>query len=264
MLNNVVAVHEGRILRESLAKPFYYRGVGSCHAGRAVSDRLLSLMRERGYQARTRAEADFVNSIKEEHAFVTLDAAAARSEGGAKEVRIALPAGLELDGSHVDEAGGGRYVTLGDELFRCAEEVLFAPVLPEITQGDGVVAGLHEIAWQVVENSPAELRATLCANVIVAGGNVLPGLSARLEKELRALAAASSHGHAPSPLEVRVSTGGPAEPSLAAWVGASMLAASADFESLSMSSEEFDEIGPELVHTRCWSWNANGQRVGLS
>ena len=37
--------------------------------------------------------------------------------------------------------------------------------------GGGVVSGLHEIAWQVVNNSPAELRATLCANVLVAGGN---------------------------------------------------------------------------------------------
>jgi actin len=243
MLNNVVAVHEGVMLSESLARPFYYRGFGSCFAGRAVTDRLIRLMGERGYNVCTRAEADFVETIKEKHAYVALDAAAAATSD--KEVRVPLPDGVEIEGSHLEEgAGGARYLTLGDELSRCAEE-LFTPKVPEVEQGDGVVAGLHEIAWQVVNNSPAELRATLCANVLVAGGNAaLPGFAARLEKELGALAAAAM-------LEVRVSEDGPADSSLAAWVGASRFAASEAFGRLSISSDEYEEHGPELVHRRC-------------
>ena len=44
---------------------------------------------------------------------------------------------------------------------------------------------------------------------------------------------------------------GPADYSLAAWVGASNFAASEAFGRLSISSDEYKEHGPQLVHRRC-------------
>jgi actin-related protein len=51
---------------------------------------------------------------------------------------------------------------------------------------------VHEAAWNVISKCDADLHKEMCANIVLAGGSsMLPGFSARLDKELSALVLSS-------------------------------------------------------------------------
>ena len=67
------------------------------------------------------------------------------------------------------------------------------------------------------------------------------GFGERLEKEVRGLA--------PKTREINVEA--PAERKFSAWIGGSLFSALPNFKQLWISKEEYDEIGPSLVHRKC-------------
>ena len=84
-------------------------------AGRDLTEYLSKIIIERGYSFTTPAEREIVRDIKEQLAYVTLDFDAGMDHG------------VEIEEKEY-ELPDGRSITLGKELFRCAE-VLFKPSL---------------------------------------------------------------------------------------------------------------------------------------
>ena len=94
---------------------------------------------------------------------------------------------------------------------------------------------------QSVEACLPDLRDALLANVVCVGGTSLfPNYAARLERSLRGIAPADA------PVEVTAAE----EPLLAAWRGGSLFAASAEYESQTVTRAQYHEGGHALCRRR--------------
>lgn len=185
----VSAVHRGRPVG-----PVARSAIG----GRDITNHLLHRLTQRGYTFTGRAERGLVQVIKERLCFVALDYDDARKRA---EDTSAIEETCELPDGRVASVGVERFAC-PDRLFRPEDWGLEVPGLPAMVQ-------------QVVDAADSGIRADLFAGVVLTGGTaLLPGLSERLAKELRAL----SRG---APVEVVT----PTEPGHRAWSGASILAA---------------------------------------
>jgi actin-related protein len=123
-------------------------------AGRNLTEYLMRILSERGYNFRTTAEREIVRAIKEKLCYVTSDYELELSTGTYEEKSYELP--------------DGQILTIGDERFRCPE-VLFKPSLLGNEAG-----GIHDIVYQSILK--CELRKDLVVNTILSGGSSLfPG-----------------------------------------------------------------------------------------
>jgi len=71
---------------------------------------------------------------------------------------------------------------------------------------------------------------------------MLPGFADRLKKEIVDLA--------PSIAKVRIVA--EIERKFAVWMGGSMLASLSTFEKMWISKQEYNELGPSIVHRKCF------------
>lgn len=235
-LTHILCVYEGHVLYHTLPRPHFYRGIGGGRAGQFVTDGLMKLLSTNlGVTFSTTKEREVANQLKEKHAFV-----APSSESSSEHSPVVCPLREAIDGHET--------ITLGAERHQCTER-LFTPDEDEldISQGDGLVAGLHEAAWQALQRCPDDLRQTMCEHVVLSGGNaMLPGFAERMRRELGTLASAQG-------LEIRL-VADETQPNrrIDAWVGASRMAATAGFEGRCITRDEYEECGPSVVHRRCF------------
>lgn len=134
-------------------------------AGRDLTDHLVKLLAERGYNFKTTAEQrEVVRDIKERLAYVALDfdeEMKASSESTEIEKQYTLP-----DGSTI---------TIGNERFRCAE-VLFQPSLI----GREFV-GIHKRVHESINKCDIDIRKDLYSNIVLSGGTTMfPGIQERM------------------------------------------------------------------------------------
>ena len=208
-----------------------YKGYALPHAvlrldlgGRDVTEYMQKLLSERGYSFTTSAEKEIVRDIKEKLAFVStdfdddLDRAEESSD-------------LEQD----DELPDGQVITVGSERFR-APEVLFQPHLIGLEQD-----GLHKLIFNSIMKCDVDIRKDLYSNIVFAGGNTMfAGVAERTQKELKNLA--------PDSMTVRVIA--PPERKDSVWIGGSLLSSLSTFQEKWITSEEYDESGPSIVHRK--------------
>jgi actin-related protein len=122
-------------------------------------------------------------------------------------------------------------ICIGSERFACPE-ILFRPLLPS-------VAGIHTATDAVIKACDAHIQHRLYGNILLAGGSIsLPGMQARMEKEMRAAAPG-----------VHVSVSAASKHS--AWTGGALLASSPQFLNTCMLNAEYDEFGPTIVESKC-------------
>ena len=87
------------------------------------------------------------------------------------------------------------------------------------------------------------MRRDLLANVVLSGGTtVFEGLPARMQRELAALAPASS----------KVKVVAPPERKYSVWIGGSILSSLSTFQQMWITRQEYDESGPSVVHRKCF------------
>lgn len=87
------------------------------------------------------------------------------------------------------------------------------------------------------------VRRDLYANVVLSGGtSMYPGLDERLQKELQGLVESTS---------LRVKVYAPAERKYSVWIGGSILASLSTFQQMWVTSQEYDEYGPSIIHQKC-------------
>ncbi|EGW05114.1 Actin-related protein M1-like [Cricetulus griseus] len=88
-----------------------------------------------------------------------------------------------------------------------------------------------------------DLRNSFFSNIILAGGSTsFPGLDKRLIKDVAKMAPANT------PVQVTA----PPERKISVWMGGSILASLSAFQDMWITAAEFEEVGPNIVHQRCF------------
>ncbi|XP_078588989.1 uncharacterized protein LOC144869507 isoform X2 [Branchiostoma floridae x Branchiostoma japonicum] len=198
-------------------------------AGRDLTSYLMRILKERGHSFVTSAEHEIVRDMKERLCYVAGDF---RTETEKAET--------SPDCEQVYVLPDGHSVVLSSERFRCGE-VLFDPSLLGKEHG-GIQYAVHDS----VMRCDMDLRRELFSNVVLSGGNtLLQGLPERLEKELSSIV--------PSSLARSVRVVQPQDRKYLVWKGGAVLASMDQFRQAWISQQDYDEIGPAVVHRKCFS-----------
>ena len=158
-----------------------------------------------------------------------------------------LPRSVEQDFAYLsilDDAGTRDYklpdeniISVGDCRLK-APQILFWPHLIG-ESGDGV----HKMVFDSIKKCDKDIQGDLFENVVLCGGSTLfPGISDILESELRLLASDST----------KIKVIAPPERKYTVWIGGSILSSLSTFGEMCATKSEYDEIGPRIVHRKCF------------
>ena len=132
----------------------------------------------------------------------------------------------------------GQVITIGNEQFRCPEAVFQSSLIDmDCSIQESCSYSLLSLTGYDCEN-----RYDVCATIALAGGNTtFPGFPERVHKEVTALLP-------PGPLKLRVL------PAIehSSWIGGSIVASLSAFEQMVITKEEYKELGPAIVHRKCF------------
>merc|ERR1712129_443245 len=193
-------------------------------AGRTVTDYLIRIIAERGYMFTTTAEREMVRDIKEKLGYVALDYDAEIAKE--KESPSEFEKHYEMPDGHV--------LTFGNERFRCAE-VLFKPSFIGSSQ-----EGLHNVVYNCIMRNDFHAQQNLSKNIVLAGGcSMFPGMGKRIHKELKLMA--NRNWRITAQPERKYSS----------WIGGSILSSLSTFEEMWITKEEYQDVGPSIVHRKC-------------
>ncbi|KAJ6473293.1 actin actin-like protein [Mycena sanguinolenta] len=208
-----VPVYEGFPLRHNVLR----LGI----AGQDLTEFLNKDLTKR-YPSTATADYATVRAVKEKLCYVAMDfeqelLTAAQSS--------AINASYELP--------DGQSITLGQERFRPAE-CLFQPSLLGFD-----APGVHQAVFDCISKCDLDIQRDLYRNIVLAGGTtMLPSITDRLYQELVALA----------PADTRIRIVARQERKYGSWIGGSILASLSTFRNMWCSKQEYDEIGPGIIH----------------
>lgn len=212
-ISHTVPIYEGKVVPQTLSRIDM--------AGRDLTDYMAKMLDERGLVVTERA---IVQDIKEQFAYVALDFNEELQRKSAELRSYDLP--------------DGQVIRIGDERFRCAE-ILFTPSLAGFES-----AGLHQIAYDSIMRCDVDIRKELFGNIVLTGGSTMfNGIDTRLAKEVTALV----------PPTMAVDVVAPADRKYSVWIGGSIFSylSTTSFPTRWIAREEYDDIGPAIVHRKC-------------
>ncbi|OIT34785.1 actin-101 [Nicotiana attenuata] len=218
-LTHTVPIYEGHALPHAISRLDL--------AGRDLTDYLYKLFWESSYNGRFNVRTDTICHMKKKIAYIALDFEQEIEK--VKNCSKSVEKGYELP--------DGQVINIGAERFRCPE-VLFQPSLVGMQ-----ATGIHEKAYNSIMRCDVDIRKDLFSNIVLSGGSTMfSGIPERMVKEITALA--------PSGMKIKVVA--PPERKYGAWIGGSILASLCTFEQMWITKGEYDEIGPSIVHRKCF------------
>ena len=186
-------------------------------AGSDVTDYLMKLLNQKGYQFTTSEEREMVRDVKENVACVSVD------------YQNEVPSKPPLSYTLPD----GTVIEMTDEHFRCSE-ILFQP---EILGKK--LRGLHTLIHDSLMECCIDSRRDIYVNIILTGGcSMTPGLAERMKNEMRKLI----------PEKWKMNVLAYPERAFAVWIGGSILASLNLFPSRCVTKQVYEEYGPCAVH----------------
>ncbi|XP_019253291.1 PREDICTED: actin-like [Nicotiana attenuata] len=103
--------------------------------------------------------------------------------------------------------------------------------------------GIHEKIYNSIMRCNIDIRKYLFSNIVLSGGSTMfPGIAERINKEITGLA----------PSRMKIEVVAPPERKYIAWIGGSILASLSTFEKVCITKGEYDEIGPSIIHMKCF------------
>jgi actin-related protein 2 len=140
-------------------------------AGRHITEYLIKLLLIRGYAFNSSADFETVREIKEQLCYISYDLKKDRK--------------LAQETTVVDKEyrlPDGNLIFVGRERFE-APECLFNPLLIDVES-----SGISDLIYESICESPIDCQKGLFGNITLAGGTTMfPGLSSRVEKDIREL-----------------------------------------------------------------------------
>mmetsp|Transcript_68693 Transcript_68693/g.201081 ORF Transcript_68693/g.201081 Transcript_68693/m.201081 type:complete len:378 (+) Transcript_68693:55-1188(+) len=197
-------------------------------AGRDLSEYMVKILTESGVSMVSSAEKEIVRDMKETSCYFLQD-----------DFNDAMKAARErpTDFEKIYELPDGNKVNLVTERFR-VPEVMFDPMI-----SGRELPGIHQATHKCIQACDIDLRRELYKNVVLSGGNTMfPGIDTRLAKELKALA--------PQKIDVKVVAS--PQRRYIVWMGASIVAQLSSFQKMLIWKSEYDEMGPNVVHAKCF------------
>ncbi|XP_002133542.1 actin-like [Drosophila pseudoobscura] len=195
-------------------------------AGRDITEYLMKLLTERGYcySCTCPADREMVRDVKEKLCFVARDIK--------KELEV-----FKTQPEKTYTLPDGHVISIGAQRMQCPE-ALFDPTL----MGKAPV-GLHQLLYQSINKCDEDIRREMFENIMLSGGTTtLPYFAERLERELSELAGSNT----------TVKILAPADRQFASWMGGSILSSLPSFKMMWISKEEYEEVGPSIVHRKCF------------
>lgn len=102
---------------------------------------------------------------------------------------------------------------------------------------------MGEAVYNSIIKSDVDVRKELYGNVILSGGTtMLSGLSERIHKEVSV--------RCPPTMKVKVIA--QPERKFMVWIGGSVMASLSTFQSMWITKADYDEVGPNIVHRKCF------------
>ncbi|XP_067872490.1 actin-5-like [Heterodontus francisci] len=135
------------------------------------------------------------------------------------------------------ELPDGHIITVGKERFKCPEALFNPSVMGSNDEG------IHITTTNSLKRVHPQIRQLLYNNILLSGGSTLfDGFNVRFCKEIFVLA--------PNDLKTKIHA--VPERKYAVWIGGSILASLHAFQSLWIRQEDYKELGPFIVHRRCY------------
>jgi len=196
----------------SNGSPQLYASIRSGISGKLLTQELAALLEHR--YSKGFLNSDTAAQIKEQLCFV------AQSDQ--------IPASDLLKTYELPDGNG---VTVDWERYH-VPEALFRP-----SNVGRETAAIQEILFKSINRCSISMRSDLCNSLIVSGGSTLfPGFAERVAKEMESCG------------QVRVIA--PPEGLLTTWRGGSVLSSLPAFERMYVTKEEYEEVGPSLIHRK--------------
>lgn len=195
-------------------------------AGRDLTRHMQDILSESGVALTSTAEFDIVKDIKEKKCYVALnydEEMKAFETDKTKETTYELP--------------DGKVITFGNQQIRCPE-VLYKP---SILGKD--IASVDKMVYNGINNCDIDVRRTLYENILLSGGSTMfQGMKERLCQDVQALANPN----------VSVKVTAPNDRKYSVWIGGAVLSALATFASMWVTRGEYEEVGKNIVHRKCF------------